>query len=172
VIDLREHQGLVRWQASKIMRQMPQRLGTHLDYDDLVAVGLRGLWEAATRYDSTKGASFATFAVPRIRGAMLDHIRDSQWASRRTQLRGGPFWQTVPLDGLQNIGQDGFPDEVAERLDLHAAVAALPERKREIVWRYFWGEQTLAEIGAAFGCTDSRICQLKSQILNQLRAAL
>jgi len=50
--------------------------------DDLIQAGMLGLVEAAQRFDASKGASFATFADRRVRGAMLDEVRKNAWAPR------------------------------------------------------------------------------------------
>ena len=66
-----EHLPLVRALATQVRRQ----LGNGVDGDDLVSYGVQGLLEAAGRYDGGAGASFATFAYYRIRGAIYDGVR-------------------------------------------------------------------------------------------------
>jgi len=53
-----------------------------LDYEDLLSFGVFGLLDAVDRFDLSKGYSFQTFAVPRIRGAVLDELRKYDWISR------------------------------------------------------------------------------------------
>ncbi|MCF4150640.1 FliA/WhiG family RNA polymerase sigma factor [Dethiosulfovibrio sp. F2B] len=53
-----------------------------LDYEDLVSFGLMGLLDAIDRFEIERGFSFQTFAVPRIRGAILDELRKCDWFSR------------------------------------------------------------------------------------------
>jgi RNA polymerase sigma factor for flagellar operon FliA len=53
-----------------------------LDYEDLLSFGVFGLLDAVDRFDPSKGFSFQTFAVPRIRGAVLDELRKYDWISR------------------------------------------------------------------------------------------
>ena len=53
-----------------------------LDYEDLLSFGVFGLLDAVDRFDLSKGFSFQTFAVPRIRGAVLDELRKYDWISR------------------------------------------------------------------------------------------
>jgi RNA polymerase sigma factor FliA len=50
--------------------------------DDLIQAGVMGLLEAARKYDAGQGASFETYAGIRIRGAMLDEVRRSDWTPR------------------------------------------------------------------------------------------
>jgi RNA polymerase sigma factor for flagellar operon FliA len=73
-----ENLDLVRSIAGKLKRS----LGRTLDIDELVAYGCKGLVEAASRFDSSKGVAFSTFAHYRIRGAMLDGLRTMGWYSR------------------------------------------------------------------------------------------
>lgn len=58
------------------------RLPDNVELDDLIQVGLIALLEASRQYTPTKGASFATYASIRIRGAMLDEVRSNDWAPR------------------------------------------------------------------------------------------
>jgi RNA polymerase sigma factor (sigma-70 family) len=62
-------------------------LGTGVELDDLIAYGAKGLLDAASRFDATKGVSFRTFAGHRIRGAIIDGIRTHHWMSRRAYKR-------------------------------------------------------------------------------------
>ena len=78
-----ENLDLVRSIAGKLRRS----LGRHLDLDELVAYGSRGLVEAASRFDSQQGVAFSTFAYYRIRGAMLDGLRTMGWYSRGDYAR-------------------------------------------------------------------------------------
>ena len=65
------HIGLVH----HVARQMANRLSTAADLDELVSAGTVGLIQAAEAFDASRGLSFSTFAVPRIRGAILDELR-------------------------------------------------------------------------------------------------
>ena len=58
------------------------RLPAGIELDDLIQVGLIALLEAARNYSPAKGASFETYARIRLRGAMLDEVRSSDWAPR------------------------------------------------------------------------------------------
>jgi RNA polymerase sigma factor for flagellar operon FliA len=78
-----ENLDLVRSIAGKLKRS----LGRNLDLDELMAYGSKGLVEAASRFDSGKGATFSTFAYYRIRGAMLDGLRTMGWYSRGDYAR-------------------------------------------------------------------------------------
>ncbi|TDR13341.1 RNA polymerase sigma factor FliA [Marinomonas communis] len=68
--------------VKKIAYHLLARLPSSVDVDDLIQAGMMGLIEAYKRFESTKGASFETYAGIRIRGAMMDEVRKSDWAPR------------------------------------------------------------------------------------------
>jgi RNA polymerase sigma factor for flagellar operon FliA len=78
---IRQYQPLVRKLAHHMMAKLP----ANVQVDDLIQVGLIGLSEALTRFESTQGVQFETFATQRIRGAMIDELRENDWASRGTR---------------------------------------------------------------------------------------
>lgn len=67
-----------------IVRQLYPKVSRWLEIEELLAWGIAGLLEAAERYDPTRGATFATFAYHRIRGAIQDGIRET-WALPRAR---------------------------------------------------------------------------------------
>ncbi len=69
---------LVKYVAARMAVSPP----SGLDYEDLLSFGVFGLLDAINRFDISKGFSFQTFAVPRIRGAILDELRKYDWISR------------------------------------------------------------------------------------------
>ena len=75
---LRQHAPLVRRLAHQMMAKLP----ASVEIDDLIQVGMLGLNEAISRYEIGHGAQFETFASQRIKGAMLDELRSSDWMSR------------------------------------------------------------------------------------------
>jgi RNA polymerase sigma factor for flagellar operon FliA len=75
---LAQHQPLVR----RIALQMLAKLPASVELDDLIQAGMLGLLDASSRYQDGKGAQFETFVSQRIRGAMLDELRASDWGSR------------------------------------------------------------------------------------------
>src|SRR6476646_10223657 len=58
-----------------VARQLGRRLSDKVDHDELVSAGILGLMSAMTAFDPGRGLAFSTFAVPRIRGAILDELR-------------------------------------------------------------------------------------------------
>ena len=70
-----------------VVRQTLSRMPDHVSRDDLTSAGMFALVQAAERFDATKGASFATYASLRIRGALVDELRRLDWASRSVRRR-------------------------------------------------------------------------------------
>ncbi|MFL6449293.1 MAG: sigma-70 family RNA polymerase sigma factor [Bryobacteraceae bacterium] len=78
-----EHLHLVNSIATQVRRS----LAVHVELDDLVHSGMMGLFDAATKYTSDKEVAFSTYAKHRIRGAILDGLRQLDWASRDLRKR-------------------------------------------------------------------------------------
>jgi RNA polymerase sigma factor for flagellar operon FliA len=70
-----------------LAREAAARLPRHLDTDDLVGAGALALVQAAQSFDSSLGVPFARFASTRIRGAMIDQMRQRDWATRSVRSR-------------------------------------------------------------------------------------
>lgn len=68
--------------VKKIAYQLKAKLPANVEVDDLIQAGMIGLLDALSRYDAQQGAQFETFASLRIRGAMLDELRQSDWLPR------------------------------------------------------------------------------------------
>jgi RNA polymerase sigma factor FliA len=74
---------LVKMLAQKILEKLPQ----HIELDDLISAGIYGLIESANRYDKSQSASFHTFCYSRIRGAILDSLREEDFGSRNIRQK-------------------------------------------------------------------------------------
>lgn len=81
---IRAHLPLVKRIAYHLMSRLP----ASVEADDLIQAGLIGLLDAVERFDDSQGAHFETYATQRVRGAMLDELRDSDWASRAMRKAG------------------------------------------------------------------------------------
>ncbi len=75
---IRQYGPLVR----RVAAQMISRLPANVELDDLVQAGMIGLFDSLSRYEAEQGAQFETFAMQRIRGAMLDELRATDWLPR------------------------------------------------------------------------------------------
>jgi len=78
-----ENLALVRAIAVRVQGSLP----VHVELDDLVHAGILGLMDAADKYDSGKQVVFQTYAKHRIKGAILDSLREADWASRDMRKR-------------------------------------------------------------------------------------
>jgi RNA polymerase sigma factor FliA len=80
---LNQHIGLVH----HVARQLARGLSTAAELDELVSAGSVGLIQAVDSFDKSRGLSFSTYAVPRIRGAMLDELRKLDHVPRNVRRR-------------------------------------------------------------------------------------
>lgn len=78
-----KHLPLVRAIAVRVYENLP----VHVELDDLVHAGILGLFDAAQKYDDNKQVNFQSYAKHRIKGAILDSLRDMDWASRDLRKR-------------------------------------------------------------------------------------
>src|SRR5579862_7111615 len=78
-----EHLPLVKAIAVRVHENLP----VHVDLDDLVHAGILGLFDAANKYNPDKQVVFSSYAKHRIKGAILDSLRQLDWASRDMRRR-------------------------------------------------------------------------------------
>jgi len=78
-----EHLPLVKAIAVRVHENLP----VHVDMDDLVHAGILGLFDAASKYNPDKQVAFSSYAKHRIKGAILDSLRQLDWASRDMRRR-------------------------------------------------------------------------------------
>jgi RNA polymerase sigma factor FliA len=110
---LEQHTVLVKRIAYHLLARLP----SSVIVDDLIQSGMIGLLEAANNFDSTKGASFETFAGIRIRGAMLDEIRRGDWTPRSVHKNSRMVSEAIKTLEAE-LGRDVTDIEVAEKLDI------------------------------------------------------
>lgn len=212
--------------VKRIAYHLMAKLPASVQVEDLVQNGMLGLLDAIGRFEEGMGAQFETYAVQRIRGAMLDGLRENDWMPRgvrremrrvetavqqlehqngrapteselaaalgmaladyQSLLQEARGHQLVYLEDLgsedeqyleRNIASP-TPDPAAAledadvRTALIAAIGALPEREQMVMSLYYEEELNLREIGEVLGVTESRVCQLHSQAIARLRAAV
>src|SRR5579862_5259007 len=78
-----EHLPLVKAIAIRVHENLP----VHVDLDDLIHAGVLGLFDAVVKFDATKNVAFHAYAKHRIKGAILDSLREMDWASRDLRKR-------------------------------------------------------------------------------------
>jgi len=113
---IRQYQPLVR----KLAHHMMARLPANVQVDDLIQVGLIGLSEALARFEATQGVQFETFATQRIRGAMLDELRENDWVSRGTRKSQREIEEAMRR--LEHkLGRSPLESEIAAELRMNLA---------------------------------------------------
>jgi RNA polymerase sigma factor for flagellar operon FliA len=144
-----EHARYVRALAG----QLREQLGAAVDLEDLVAYGLKGLVEAAARFDPRQGTRFTTFAYYRVRGAMFDGLRRMGWIKRaeyariRGDERANAYLQTLASEAA---GGDEAVAIVGRAIEDLAAIymTSLDAAAED---RVAWGGAETAEAAADLG---------------------
>jgi len=106
-----KHAPLVKRIAYHLMGRLPETV----QVDDLIQAGMIGLLEAGKNYDASQGASFDTYAGIRIRGAMLDEVRRSDWTPRSVHKKSRMVTEAIK-EVENNTGRDAKTAEIAEHL--------------------------------------------------------
>jgi RNA polymerase sigma factor for flagellar operon FliA len=219
---------LVKYVAGRVGVGLPP----NIEQADLVSYGIFGLIDAIEKFDLERAIKFETYAISRIRGAIIDELRSIDWIPRSVRYKAREvekayaaleaklhrtptepevaeemgitleelhqvfsrvsFVNVVALDELLNVGGDkgdklslvdtledtkaedpvaAFESEETKYL-LAKAINQLPEREKIVVTLYYYEGLTLAEIGQVLGVTESRICQMHTKAVLQLRGRL
>ncbi|HKR82192.1 MAG TPA: sigma-70 family RNA polymerase sigma factor [Candidatus Saccharimonadales bacterium] len=182
-----DHFGLVKGVVARFMRR-----GTVRPFEDLESDGHYGLLDAALTYVPGKGdACFEAYARIRIAGAIRDGYR-SYFGGRKYENYREPsvFLPNVialdaSIDGTQQDADNlislfpdnsPLPEELIimkdETTQLHEAIRSLPERDQQIIQMSYFENRTLAEVGKALGVSESRVSQLRSRAIGNLRSSL
>lgn len=217
---------LVKYVAGRVAAGLP----ANVEQADLVSYGMFGLIDAIEKFEPERGFTFETYAIARIRGAILDGLRAIDWVPRsvrakaraleraygtlENQLHRNPteaeiaealdltddqlqqtlsqvsFVGLAALDEVTGGGERGvvttlgdtLPDahdgppavfEVAETKQILAdAVDGMPDREKLVLTLYYYEGMTLAEIGRVLGVTESRVSQIHTKAVAQLRSRL
>ena len=218
----------MKFVAGRVAAGLPQSI----EQSDLVSYGIFGLIDAIDKFDPGRGFKFETYAISRIKGAIIDELRSIDWVPRsvrakarsieraisklENELKRSPedaevaaeldmtegelagvlsqisFTGLVALDDLlaasgsdRTTGttvadtiSDGAHDpvqafEVDEMKHLLAdAINRMPDRERLVLTLYYYEGLTLAEIGEVLGVTESRVCQIHTKAILQLRGRM
>lgn len=218
---------LVKFVAGRVAVGLPQSV----EQADLVSYGIFGLMDAIDKFDLDRGYKFETYAMSRIKGAIIDELRTIDWVPRSVRAKAraierayakleGELHRTptetevtaelsmtrdqfsttlsqislvgvVPLDELLSGGEPGegastLADTITDGTDdpveafevqeiktiLSQAIDGMPERERLVLTLYYYEGLTLSEIGEVIGVTESRVCQIHTKGILQLRSRL
>ena len=117
-----DHLPLVKAIAIRVHENLP----VHVDLDDLVHAGVLGLFDAVQKYDSTKNVAFQAYAKHRIKGAILDSLRQLDWASRDMRRRHKQV-EAATRELAATLQRNPTEAEVAQKLGID------PERWRSMM---------------------------------------
>jgi RNA polymerase sigma factor FliA len=106
-----DHLPLVKAIAIRVHENLP----VHVDLDDLIHAGVMGLFDAVAKYDGEKNVAFHSYAKHRIKGAILDSLRQMDWASRDLRRRQKQL-EHVTRDLAVKLGRTPHEAEVAEQM--------------------------------------------------------
>jgi RNA polymerase sigma factor FliA len=111
-----EHLPLVKAIAIRVHESLP----VHVDLDDLIHAGVLGLFDSVTKYDATKNVAFHAYAKHRIKGAILDSLRQMDWASRDLRKRQKQV-DAVTQDLSSKLGRTPEENEMAGQMGVSVA---------------------------------------------------
>jgi RNA polymerase sigma factor for flagellar operon FliA len=130
--QLVEHLPMVRYIARRIHERLPQ----HVEIDDLVSAGVFGLMDAFKKFDHNKKVQFKSYAQFRVRGAILDSLRELDWSPRELRRKGRAVEEAIRTL-TQRLSRAPQEAEIAQEMNL-----ALPE------FQQLLGELKGLEIGS------------------------
>jgi RNA polymerase sigma factor FliA len=102
---------LVKYVAGRLGAGLP----AHVDESDLVSYGLLGLIDAIERYDPDRDVKFETYAIQRIRGAIIDELRSMDWVPRSVRSRARDIERAIGQLEAQLL-RPPTDDEIAKKL--------------------------------------------------------
>src|SRR5579864_193479 len=110
-----EHLPLVKASAVRVHENLP----VHVDVDDLFHAGVLGLFDAAVKYNPDKKVAFSAYAKHRIKGAILDSLRQLDWASRDQRKRQKQV-ESAARELTAKLGRTPTESEVADSMGIDA----------------------------------------------------
>jgi RNA polymerase sigma factor FliA len=108
-----EHLPLVKAIAIRVHENLP----VHVDLDDLVHAGVLGLFDAASKFNPEKQVAFSSYAKHRIKGAILDSLRQLDWASRDMRRRHKQV-EAATRELAATLQRNPTESEVAQKLGM------------------------------------------------------
>ena len=182
-----------------IARRIHDRLPSHVPFDDLVHAGILGLIDAVDKYDPQKNVQLKSYARFRIRGAILDSLRQMDWSPRNLRRQARRI-EEANRELSAELGRAPSESEIAAKigvsleefqqllgelrgLDLGSlraeirnllakAISELDEKERQVLGLYYLEELTMKEVGMILGIGESRVSQIHTAALIRLRSRL
>jgi RNA polymerase sigma factor FliA len=106
-----DHLPLVKAIAVRVHENLP----VHIELDDLIHAGVLGLFDAVEKYDGSKNVEFQAYAKHRIKGAILDSLRQLDWASRDMRRRQKEV-EMVSRSLSAKLGRTPTETEIADQM--------------------------------------------------------
>ena len=215
---------LVKYVAGRVGVGLPQ----NVEQSDLVSYGIFGLIDAIEKFDPDRGFKFETYAISRIKGAILDELRSIDWVPRSVRAKGRAVERAfsklestlhrspteaelatelgyteaqlqqilgqLSLTGIAALDEmlgdradaatlgDTIADQAAGpgalvelremRTYLAEAIERMPEREKIVLTLYYFENFTLAQIGQVLKVTESRVSQIHTKAVLQLRSRM
>lgn len=103
--------------VKRIAYHMMARLPASVEVDDLIQVGLIGLMDAVSRFDGSQGAQFESYATQRIRGSMLDELREADWLPRHVRQKSRQIEAAIHKLEQRN-GKPPTEQEISDELGM------------------------------------------------------
>jgi RNA polymerase sigma factor FliA len=104
---------LVKYVAGRVGSGLP----AHVDEEDLVSYGLLGLMGAIDRFDPSRDIKFETFAIARIKGAIIDELRSLDWVPRSVRSRARDIERAM-ADLERTLHRAPTDEEIADKLGI------------------------------------------------------
>ena len=108
-----EHLPQIKYIAQRISTKLP----SHVELNDLVSAGILGLLDAIEKFDPNRGVKFKTYAELRIKGAILDSLRNLDWAPRSLRKKSKDL-ERVYRELEQRLGRPATEKEVCEAMEI------------------------------------------------------
>ncbi|HHT0592362.1 TPA: RNA polymerase sigma factor FliA [Legionella anisa] len=164
---VKTHALLVKRIAHHLLGRLPQSV----QLDDLIQAGMLGLLEAIRHYDSSKGASFETYAGIRIRGYMLDEVRRNDWVPRSVHRNARMISEAVK-NVEHRLGREAKDSEISAELEI--SIAEYHEMLQDSVGSHLYGFEDLGVTDDAlqgadgYSSTEPHINVLHSDLMHRL----
>jgi RNA polymerase sigma factor for flagellar operon FliA len=104
---------LVKYVAGRVAIGLP----SNVEFDDLVSFGVFGLMDAIEKYDLSRGIKFETYAIARIRGAILDGLRSNDWVPRSVRQKAREL-ERVCAELENRLGRSATDQEISEAMNI------------------------------------------------------
>lgn len=108
-----EHMPQIKYIAQRIATKLP----SHVELNDLVGAGVLGLLDAIEKFDPMRGVKFKTYAELRVKGAILDSLRNLDWAPRSLRKKSKDL-ERVHRDLEQRLGRPATEKEVCDEMQI------------------------------------------------------